>query len=298
MRVPLRGRALLRRITARDAVRAFRPGDFVLTSSRGGQALLLGVATGCDLNHAAVIVDPLGTTVEANPNLIADPRAFRTASVAEYLRAGMPVWIGYVELSEGTRKDVVAYVEHLARARGAASLAGRLLLALHSLLAVGPATLARRVRWLRPVAGLLDDHALVMREELCYSSGELVARALERGGFIWDRDPANVTPAMLFEHYHLRELTPVTPLPLHRLRPSPSRARRSPSGAVVTHFASRAHRASRATRGATALAESPRGQAQAQPGVAALLKVGVWAAAGLTAISLCEELVRTFARED
>ena len=44
-----------------------------------------------------------------------------------------------------------------------------------------------------------------LREDLCYSSGELVARALERGGFIWEHDPAQVTPADIFRRYRQPE---------------------------------------------------------------------------------------------
>ena len=51
MRVHQRGRAILRRLSAQDAVRAFRPGDFVLTTSDGGMARLLGWATGGELNR-------------------------------------------------------------------------------------------------------------------------------------------------------------------------------------------------------------------------------------------------------
>lgn len=292
MRVPLRGRAILRRITPRDTVRAYRPGDFVLTTSEGGAATLLGMATGCDLNHAAIIVDALGTTVEANPNLVEDPRAFRTSCVADYQRAGRPVWIGYVELREGSRDAVVAYAEHLVRSRTASGLGARLLLALHALLAIAPRTLAAHFSWTHGLAAYLDDHGLVIRGEHCFASGELVARALERGGFVWDRDPANVTPAFLFERYALREPAPVTPMPLHRLRP-PSRPvpiRRS-TPAPVTRLAPRA------TRGATALAAAPRRAEQPQPGLRALLKVGMLAAASLTAITVAEELLRELLRE-
>jgi hypothetical protein len=291
MRVPLRGRAILRRVTPHESVRAYRAGDFVLTTSEGGEATLLGMATASDLNHAAIIVDALGTTVEANPNLIADPRAFRTSCIADYLRAGRPVWIGYVELREGSRDEVVAYAEHLVRSRAASGLGARLLLALHALVALAPRTLVAHFGWTRALAAYLDDHGLVIRGEHCFASGELVARALERGGFIWDRDPANVTPAFLFERYALREPAQVTPMPLHRLRP-PSRSgpHRGP-GAPVTRFAPRA------TRGATALAPTPRRSEQPQPGLRALLRVGMLAAASLTAITVAEELLRELVRE-
>ncbi len=298
MRVPQRGRAILRRLSAQDAVRAFRPGDFVLTTSDGGMARLLGWATGGELNHAAIITDPLGTVVEANPTFLADTRAFRTCSVTEYLRAGRPCWIGYVELREGTRQEVVAYAEHLLRARGTISLSGRVWMALHTLLSVAPRALASRYAGLRGMRDVLESHAVVLREEHCYAAAELVARALERGGFIWDRDPAHVTPAELFRRYHLAELaavTPITPMPIARMRqrrPDTAGARGDAGRrGAITPFAPRG------VRGATALAELPRNQEAPQKGLHALLQVGVLAAAGLMVIGMLEELIHLAARE-
>lgn len=298
MRVPQRGRAILRRLSAQDAVRAFRPGDFVLTTSDGGMARLLGWATGGELNHAAIITDPLGTVVEANPTFLADTRAFRTGSVAEYLRAGRPCWIGYVELREGTRQEVVAYVEHLLRARGTSSLSGRVWMALHTLLNVAPRALASRYAGLRGMGDVLESHAVVLREEHCYAAAELVARALERGGFIWDRDPAHVTPAELFRRYHLAEpavVTPITPMPIARMRqrqPDTAEARGDAGRrGAITPFAPRR------VRGATALAELPRDQEAPQKGLHALLQVGALAAAGLMVIGMLEELIHLAARE-
>jgi len=293
MRVPQRGRAILRRLSAQDAVRAFRPGDFVLTTSDGGMARLLGWATGDELNHAALITDPLGTVVEANPMFLADTRAFRTSSVAEYLRAGKPCWIGYVELREGSRQAVVSFAEHLLRARGTISLSGRVWMALHTLLSVAPRAVASRYAGLRGMRDVLENHAVVLREEHCYSAAEFVARALERGGFIWDRDPAHVTPADLFRRYHLADPALVTPMPIARMR------RRQPAVAPgagarrgdITPFAPRE------VRGATALAALPHNQEAPQKGLHALLQVGVLAAAGLMVIGMLEELIHLATRE-
>lgn len=293
MRVPQRGRAILRRLSAQDAVRAFRPGDFVLTTSDGGMARLLGWATGGELNHAAIITDPIGTVVEANPTFLADTRAFRICSVAEYLRAGRPCWIGYVELREGTRQDVVAYAEYLLRARGTISLSGRIWMALHTLLSIAPRALASRYAGLRGMRDALESHTVVLREEHCYAAAELVARALERGGFIWDRDPAHVTPAELFRRYHLAEPAPVTPMPIAhmRRRRATSATAGTGRGGAITPFAPRG------VRGATALAELPRSQEAPQKGLHALLQVGALAAAGLMVIGLLEELIHLVARE-
>ncbi|HKS70676.1 MAG TPA: hypothetical protein VJQ45_09660, partial [Ktedonobacterales bacterium] len=73
---------------------------------------------------------------------------------------------------------------------------------------------------------------------------------------------------------------PSRPIPIRRDTPAP-----------VTRLTPRA------TRGATALAAMPRGAEQPQPGLRALLKVGMLAAASLTAITVAEELLRELVRE-
>jgi hypothetical protein len=294
MRVPQRGRAILRRVSAHDAIGAFRPGDFVLTSNSAGLARLLGWATGSRINHAGVIVDPLGAVVEANPSLFVEARAFRMTSVADYLKAGKPCWIGYVELREGSRQDVVAYVEHLVRAQCVLSATGQLWQALHAILGIAPRAWTRRVAWLRPLHATLDRHAFILREEHCYSSGELVARALERGGFIWDCDPAHVTPADLFERYYLADApVQLTPKPLSALRSREriTAGRRELPGerATITQFTPRT------MRGTTVLAEAPSPERPAQEGMRALLHLGVVMAAGLAVIRVIEEMLRSAA---
>lgn len=291
MRVPQRGRAILRLLTPADSVRAFRPGDFLLTQSDGGLARLTGWVTGSRLNHAALILDPMGTVVEANPTLLADPRSFHISSVAEYLRAGKPCWIGYVEFREGTRQEVLAYADHLLRARCVASPLGRLWLALHTLVSIAPQALTAHRAWLRPVHDFVAGHALVLREDYCFSSAEFVARALERGGFLWESDPAQVTPAELYERFHPREV-PVqrTPTPIsQRRRSSATGARPVPASAAGGNI-SRFVRTG--TQGNIALAEAQHLPESAQDGMKALFQVGVLVAAGLTFIGLLEEVLR------
>lgn len=293
MRVPQRGRAILRRLTPADAVRAFRPGDFLLTRSDGGLARLVGWATGTRLNHVALILDPMGTVAEANPSLLADPRAFRVSSVADYLRTGKPCWIGYVEFREGTRQEVLAYAEHLLRARCVVSPLGRLWLALHTIVSVAPQSFTSRSAWLRPLHEFFVRHAFVLREDYCFSSAEFVARALERGGFLWESDPAHVTPAELFDRYHPRE-EPVllAPTPISRKqRPSAtSLPRPMAAPATAGNNISRFVRAG--TQGNTALAEPRQQPDSAQDGMKALFQVGVLVAAGLTFIGVVEEMIR------
>src|SRR5260221_1509829 len=120
MRVPQRGRAILRRLSPHEPVQAFRPGDFVLTASDGGLARTLGWASGSAINHAGLIVDPLGSVIEANPELLSGGRLYRLTTISDYLNAGQPCWIGYVELREGTRQEVVDCAEHLLHEHGPA----------------------------------------------------------------------------------------------------------------------------------------------------------------------------------
>ncbi|MGZ3582587.1 MAG: hypothetical protein ACXWP6_07615 [Ktedonobacterales bacterium] len=305
MRVPQRGRAILRRISAHDTVRAFRPGDFLLTSSDGGLALLTGWATGGAVNHAALIVDPLGTVVEANPSFLTDARAYRLSSAGSYLQAGKQCWIGYVELREGTRQDVVGFADHMVRAHGIVSLSGRLALALHVVCSVAPRARTERHPWLHGLRDFFDSHALVLREEHCYSSGELVARALERGGFIWDRDPAHITPDTLFERYYQPEaapVAPITPMPLGRARQPRAGSTLAPQHertgrGAISQFAPRAAHRGGGIRGATALSEVPSKSESPQAGMHALLQLGVMTAAGLAVLGLLEELVHLLGGE-
>ncbi len=159
MRVPQRGRAILRRLSPHEPVQAFRPGDFVLTASDGGLARTLGWASGSAINHAGLIVDPLGSVIEANPELLSGGRLYRLTTIADYLNAGKPCWIGYVELREGTRQAVAAYAEHLLHAHGATWSPGRFWIFVHALLSTAPRTAIRRSPLLRPLHELMRSTA-------------------------------------------------------------------------------------------------------------------------------------------
>jgi hypothetical protein len=293
MRVPQRGRAILRQLSARDSARGFRPGDFLLTTSDGALAKLQGWATGCELNHAALIIDQLGTVVEANPSLLRDARPFRLASVKDYLGAGKPCWIGYVELREGSRQDVAAYAQHLLRGQKDGSATGRAWLALHTLFGIAPRALTGRVPWLNGLFHLLNDHAVVVREEHCYLAGELVARALERGGFIWESDPAYVTPADLLTSFHQLDAV-LEPLQFTSRRATSRIAasaapRRDPVGSALA--------AAEWTRNAGLVPAAFADVDASQAGIQALARVGVLMAASLAVIGLVEETIRFVARD-
>lgn len=292
MRVPQRGRAILRQLSARDSERGFRPGDFLLTISDGALAKLQGWATGCELNHAALIIDQLGTVVEANPSLLRDARPFRLANVKDYLGAGKPCWIGYVELREGSRQDVAAYAQHLLRGQNGGSATGRVWLALHTAFGIAPRALTGRVPWLNGLFRLLNNHAVVVREEHCYLAAELVARALERGGFIWECDPAYVTPADLLTSFHQLDAV-LEPLQFTRGRAmsrvgTSDESRRSPAASALAVEWPR-----RAGLVPAAFADVDASQA----GIQALARVGVLMAASLAVIGLVEETIRLVARD-
>jgi len=292
MRVPQRGRAILRRLSPHTPAPAFRPGDFLLTRSDAGLARILGWACASELNHAALIVDPLGSVVEATPTFFGHSRAFRLATISDYLRAGKPCWIGYVELREGTRQDVIAYAQHLLRNSGPITHTGRVWLALHAAFGVAPRAWTARSPLLLPLHRFFERHAIVLREEHCFSSGELVARALERGGFMWNGDPASVTPADLFARYHHEEA------PVHLKGPRVTSIARTAHARHAAPRPSTGATASitpfvpRGTNGATALADAPRDDVESRTGVRALMQVGILMAAGLAVIGVMEELYR------
>lgn len=202
MRVSPRGRAILESLPEEAArERTYRPGDFVLTRSRGSLAWSLGMATASPLNQAALIVDSSGGLIEVNPAFITSEGGLRRSHINAYLERGAPVWVGYVELLDGTRREVVRFAEQmLEEQRGFTEwqFAGLLF---HVGMSIAPRHLTGKQRVLRPLHEFFDHHALVLKEENIFTSAELVARALERGGFLWDKDPAHITPADLFARF-------------------------------------------------------------------------------------------------
>jgi hypothetical protein len=202
MRLSPRGRALLQPLSAETASeRTYRPGDFVLTQSKGSLAWAMGVATASRLNQAALIVDSSGGLIEVNPFFVTTWGGLRRSHINEYLERGAPVLVGYVELLDGTRGEVVRFAEQMLEEQQRFSewqFAGLLL---HMSLGIAPRNLTGKYQALRPLHGVFDHHALVLKEENIFTSAELVARALERGGFLWEKDPAYITPADLLERF-------------------------------------------------------------------------------------------------
>jgi hypothetical protein len=202
MRVSPRGRAYLHPISAETASeRTYRPGDFVLTHSGGSLAWSMGLATTSSINQAAVIVDSSGGLIEVNPFFLSAWGGLRRSHINEYVERGAPVLVGYVELLDGTRSEVVRFAEqmlHEQRRFSEWQFAGLLL---HLGMGIAPRSLTGKVGALRPLHGVFDHHALVFKEENIFTSAELVARALERGGFLWGKDPAYITPADLLDRF-------------------------------------------------------------------------------------------------
>lgn len=296
MRVPPRGRAIVRRLPAWSEGRTFRPGDFVLTHSRGAIARLLGLATGGELNHAALIVDASGGLVEANPCVMSGEGALRRAHITDYLAAGEPCWVGYVELQEGTRQSVADFAIRLLNSQDRFSELGVVMLALQTLLSIAPRARTARHPWLRLLHPFFDRHALVLREEHTFLSGELVARALERGGFLWDRDPAHVTPAELHVRFHQHEESEggmLVPLDLTRWARSERSVDRLVSRpAQVSRLVPRSGRVV-PTRAAVLRAEDPQPlEASSADGARALVQVMLLAFGGLTVVHGLEMLLR------
>lgn len=231
MRMQQRGRAIVRRLAPSVERRSFRPGDFLLVRTHGVLPGIERLATGGALNHAALIVDASGALIEVNPALVPGAHPLRRGHLRDYLDAGEPCWTGYVEAREGTRAAIVEFAESLLAAPAHLSEVGIAALTLHALLGVAPRARTARHPWLRPLHPFFDRHALVLREEHTYLSGELVARALERGGFVWDCDPAYVTPAALFERFALDDTPqPGVLVPLEAARKAKDSARRDKSG--------------------------------------------------------------------
>ena len=295
MRVSPRGRAFLHPLSAESASeRTYRPGDFVLTRSKGALAWTMGMATASRLNQAALIVDSSGGLIEVNPFFVTTWGGLRRSHINEYLERGAPVLVGYVELLDGTRGEVVRFAEQMLEEQQRFNewqFAGLLL---HLGLSIAPRNLTGKYQALRPVHLLFDHHALVLKEENIFTSAELVARALERGGFLWGKDPAYITPADLLERFcppgrsqELRQMI----LPKARAVPVRSAARSgnprpalemaaSGEGAALPDLMSAGEQADPAL----ALPEAPRAlhpQEQMAWGVGALLLGGLMVTLGL-----------------
>ncbi len=304
MRVLQHGRAIVRRLPPRMEQRTYRPGDFLLTHSEGGIARLLGAATGGTLNHAALIVDASGSLMEANPQITTGSGPLRRTHIGDYLDAGQPCWVGYVELQEGTRQAVVDFAERLYATQTTMSEIGILALALQALVCIAPRARTARHVWLRPLHPLFDRHALVLREEHTYLSGEFVARALERGGFLWDVDPAHVTPAELFSRFYLHDesdggvVVPLAKVRHPRRAGDASQPNRGP--ARVSPFIPRGQRqgAAAGTAGAAAFAEMPQLVEESTPdGVRTLVQVALLTFGGLAVLHCLELMARALSQE-
>jgi hypothetical protein len=259
-------------------------------------ALLLGFASASKINHAAVIVDSQGTLIEASPSLVRHEQTFRVSNIRRYLESGRTCWVGFVEVREGSRQEVADYAEHLWRASRTAHLSGRFWLVLHMLFSITPRSYAAHLGVSSALRHFFEHRAVVLREDLCYSSGELVARALERGGFIWEHDPAQVTPADIFRRYRQPESVPATsPLKQRRVAHESLVGVHTTSGEPFSSgpLSLVAHQTVRTSDPETTMPD-PR-----QPEITwqVLLGVGVATMVGLACIGIIEQLARSLGRK-
>lgn len=304
MRVPSHGRAIVRRISPHAESRTYRPGDFVLVRSGGTLAAAQEVASGGPfhhVNHAALIVDPTGGLIEIDPRLAPGTARLRRTHLSDYLAANIPCWVGYVELQAGTRHLVVDFAERLLASEARLSTLGAATLLLHLLVGVAPREHTAHHAWLRPLHPVFDNHALVLREEHTWLAGEFVARALERAGFMWDRDPAYITPAELFARFHLRdEAEGGVVVPLTAARRAPRTGRVSPAPRGPEAVSSLAHYQPSPGRWDTGLARHaalvdaiPQRRDSAAPdGVRAMVRVALLALGGIALAHSIESLMR------
>ena len=105
MRVSQRGRAILRQLSTdrcmgcegpHRASADIPPGRlFCSHPAVVDWRYLLGYATASKINHAAVIIDPQGTVIEASPSLFRQDQAFRVSSISHYqeVRKALLDWV-------------------------------------------------------------------------------------------------------------------------------------------------------------------------------------------------------------
>lgn len=164
------------------AATAFAPGDFILVAGthvnsrliRFGQRLRIHGADRVHVKwtHAALIVDTDGTLIEA-------------------VGAGVRLWhidryvddeyvVVHLETSQENRDEVVRFARWVLRSRARYSRLSTVSIAL----------------------SMLTGSKLTFFVDGQFVCSGLVARALERTGAIFDRDPANIAPADLAKYFH------------------------------------------------------------------------------------------------
>ena len=167
------------------------PGDFLLvaTTSLGGRLIRLGQSLrirGDDRRyvkwtHAALIVDAGGTLIEA----VGD--GVRTSSIADY--EGQEYLVVRIVASAENRAEIVDFARH---------------------------ALGRRARYNRLATvsmglSMLTGSKLAFFIDGRFVCSSLVARALERSGRIFDRDPSHVAPADLAKYYRAGTVAAAVP---------------------------------------------------------------------------------------
>lgn len=152
------------------------PGDFLLCHGTGKLDRLVQLATRSHWNHTALYVG--AGIIEAQSQGIV------RRSVDEY--EGTDVHVVHPPLTPAQRDAVVAYAEHMANAHDA-----------YGVLQIGAIVLQ-----------IVTHGRLVVKLDGTLICSEFVARALEHGGIVFDRDPGLISPAYLAQVF---EVTPRLP---------------------------------------------------------------------------------------
>lgn len=164
-----------------EAAQDFTPGDFILTHGNKMYDRLIHWAQGLQMhgpdhkftrwNHAALIIDQDGTIVEANGDGV-DQNPISKYTPTEY-------YLVHIQADDVERRNMIAFAKW---ANGQP---------------YGKLTICSV--FLSLLLGSTMIFAL-QGQEIC--SG-LVARSLERAGYIFDKDPAHIMPADLAQSFQV-----------------------------------------------------------------------------------------------
>ena len=159
----------------------FEPGDFLLVATKkfGGWLIRLGQSLrirGEDRQyvkwtHAALLVDPAGTLIEAVGSGV------REGSIAEY--AAQEYLVVRIVASPENRAEIVDFARW----------------------ALGRRARYNRLATVSMALSMLTGSKLAFFIDGRFVCSSLVARALERSGRIFDRDPSHIAPADLAKYY-------------------------------------------------------------------------------------------------
>ncbi len=145
-----------------------KPGNFIVTHGTGIMDRMIQIFTNSHWNHAALVVSSSGETIESVS------KGIRKNNLKEY--GVNELYLIDAEMSEEDRKQVIEYAHFMLKK--------------HS--QYGFLTIAS-------IAFKIITHSrLVIKLDGTLICSEFVAKALEEGGVIWDKDGSLITPADLY----------------------------------------------------------------------------------------------------